>query len=434
MASAEPAISLIGSDASRVALHGGGAEKPLRIAMMTNLFHPVATGSSTQVRGLAKALAALGHQVIVITAHVDSATPTHERMDGFEVFRIPALHLPKMAISLNFPWLNWTFWPKNLKRMEAILREHRIDLLHVHNHMFDMAFAGRVLGRRLGLPLVVTMHTVIKHANAAYDALLRFVDGWFLRQMVVRHADCVVCPDNNMNAYVVERFQRTDTRVVTYGVDEPDFVDEAEVEALRREYELSGHKVIVSIGHVHAIRNRHELVRALPLLERRIPNVKLLIVGGVFDGSPEKLSKELGVNDHVIFAGAQPRRRISAFLRVADVEAHWLNQDEGTWSSPGLASMEAMFAGLPVFTVAPANIYGDGVLVNGRNVLLVQRDDIEALADKLCSVLSDAGLAASIGAEAEKTCQRYFSWPHIAQRTSGIYRELVADKVLRKYE
>jgi len=103
-------------------------------------------------------------------------------------------------------------------------------------------------------------------------------------------------------------------------------------------------------------------------------------------------------------------------------------------ASPGLASMEAMFAGLPVFTVAPANIYGDGVLVNGRNVLLVQRDDIEALADKLCSVLSDAGLAASIGAEAEKTCQRYFSWPHIAQRTSGIYRELVADKVLRKYE
>ncbi len=397
----------------------------MRIAMLTNLFYPVATGSSTQVRGLSKALAAAGHHVIVITAHVDRSSPARESMDGFEVFRIPALRLPEMAISLNFPWLNWVLWPANLSRIEVLLREQKIDVIHVHNHMFDMAFVAALLRRRLGLPLVLTMHTVIKHANRAYDAILRTVDRAFLKRAVIDNVDRLICPDNNMRAYVEERFRHMDSDVVTYGVDEPDAVTNEQRDALRARHSLDGRRIIVSVGHVHAIRNRHELIRALPAVARAFPDVLLLVVGGVFDGSAQQLASELGVDKNVLFVGAQPRASISAFLSVADMEAHWLNQDEGTWASPGLASMEAMYSGLPVFTVAPENIYGPGVLRDGHNVLLVQRNDVDTLAARIIEILGDETLRRSIGQAAAATCAANFSWPHIAAMTVSSYRSLL---------
>jgi hypothetical protein len=122
-----------------------GPPGPFTVAMMTNLFHPIATGSATQALGLARALVAAGHRIIVITARLDPDLPDEEVFDGIRVYRLPAIHLPKMAISLNFAWLNWTFWPANLRRMVEIIRENHVDVLHVHNHMFDMAFAASIL-------------------------------------------------------------------------------------------------------------------------------------------------------------------------------------------------------------------------------------------------------------------------------------------------
>lgn len=389
--------------------------------MLANLFHPVVSGSSTQVAGLSRALAQRGHHVVVITAHVDNRTPAYEVMDGYEVYRVPALHLPKMEIALSFPWLNWVLWPKNLNRIADIIKKHRIETIHVHNHMFDMAFVASILKRRLKLPLVLTMHTVIKHANPFYNAVLQFLDRYLLGPLVISKADIVVCPDNNMKSYLEHRFARLDSSLVTYGVDPPRDVSDDELKQLRDTYQLHDRKVIVSIGHVHAIRNRHELLRALPRVIARVPNVKLVIVGGVFSETPARLIEELGISSHVVFAGAQNRDRISAFLKAAQIEAHWLNQDEGTWASPGLASMEAMYAGLPVLTVATETIYGPGVLVDGKNIVLVQREQIDALSERLMELLTNPELSQAIGNAAAETCEANFSWPRTAERMGAVY-------------
>jgi hypothetical protein len=102
-------------------------------------------------------------------------------INGVHVYRLPAIRLPKMASALNFPWLTWTLWPANLRRLEAILLKHHIDVLHVHNHMFDLAFAG-VMKRHLGLPVVLSVHTIIKHQFKLFNAVLYPADRWLLKR------------------------------------------------------------------------------------------------------------------------------------------------------------------------------------------------------------------------------------------------------------
>ena len=132
------------------------AETRLKVCMFSNLFPPVVSGSSTQSSTLARELVKRGHEVVVITAHVDSNTPAYEHLDGVHIYRLPALRLPRLPIALNFPWLSVTFTPGNQRRIAAILDRHQPDVLHLHNHMFDLAFSAVRMHRRFKKPLVVT--------------------------------------------------------------------------------------------------------------------------------------------------------------------------------------------------------------------------------------------------------------------------------------
>jgi 1,2-diacylglycerol 3-alpha-glucosyltransferase len=387
--------------------------------MLTNLYPPVVSGSSTQSHDLARELVRQGHEVIVITARIFDHTPEVEFQAGVTVYRIGAFRLPKMSIALNFPWLNVTMTPRNRRRMLSILEEERVDVVHVHNHMFDMALNGAWLSRRLGIPFVVTIHTLIKHSNPIYNALLYPLDRFFLKWFVLGKADGIVCPDFNVQEYLRERFGREGV-VIPYGI-QLDPSPPGEAEKVCSEFHLAGKRVILSIGHVHALRNREDLIRAFPHVLRAVPEAVLVIVGNVTDALPEAIARELGVTDRVIFTGAQPRSRIPAFLELAELEAHWLNQDDPEKTSFGVASMEAMSQGKAILAAANPNTYGPGILENGRNVIVVDAGKPEALADTIVSLMKDKARRSEIGEAARQTAAEHFSWQSVGRRTIELY-------------
>lgn len=398
-----------------------------RVCLLSNLYPPVNTGSSTHCSGLARELVQQGHDVVVVTARLRKDQPyVTKSEDGVTVYRLPALHLPRMGISLNFEWLNATCWPSNWRRIDRIIEQHGIELLHVHNHMFDMALNTMLAARRKKIPVVLTMHTVIHRDHRLYDMILAPLDKHFLGRCVVSGADAIISPDYNMNKYVRDRFGRQDGAVIPYGIDLPPKPLPEDVEALRREFGLDGKRVVLSLGHVHAIRNRLDLVRAWPAIVKAVPNAVLLVVGSVNDDAPVRLASELGVADSIIFAGARPRHEVPAFFALCDVEAHWLSQETTEWASPGIATMEAMCFGVPVITVGPDDVYGADVLQDGRNVVLVRRGEAEPLAERLIHLLNDEAARQAMALAARETAHQEFYWPRVAARTAELYQKLGA--------
>jgi glycosyltransferase involved in cell wall biosynthesis len=304
--------------------------------------------------------------------------------------------------------------------MREILRRHDVDLIHVHNHMFDMALSGARLARQLGLPLVVTIHTIIKHSSSVLDFFLRSADRMLLKPLVIDRAEAVICPDENVRQYLAERFGRRDGFLVPYGIALASPSAE-EVEQVRARYGLAGKRVIVSLGHMHAIRNRLDLIRALPSILLSVPQAVLVVVGAVADQAPVSLAQSLGLGDSVVFTGSQPHRLVPAFLALADLEAHWLNQDSPSRTSLGVASMEAMSAGKVVLAAANVNTFGPGVLESGRNVVIVEPGDPDRLARTIVDLLRDDGQRRRIGVEAAMTVAENFSWPRVAERTLDVY-------------
>ncbi|MEQ8675444.1 MAG: glycosyltransferase family 4 protein [Aggregatilineales bacterium] len=398
----------------------------MKICMLSNLYPPIITGSSTQSAALARELVCLGHEVIFITAHVDKDTPSYESIEGVHVYRLPAFRLPKLGIALNFAWLSITFTPSNQRRINEIITKHQPDVLHLHNHMFDIAFSAVRMSRIFKIPVVLTIHTIIKHGNPLYNLLLYPLDQIMLRYLVINQVDNMILPDLNARRYVIEAFKVAPTYgdVIPYGISLPDKPSDDVAARLLEQYDLVDKRVILSLGHLHEIRNRHDLIRAMPDVLKEHPNTVLLIVGTVATESPKILAKQLGVDQAVIFAGAMPHDQIPAFLSIADLEAHWLNQDEPENTSLGIASLEAMSAGTTILAAANPDTYGKGMLKHDENIIIVEPHQPEELAQVIIDLLEDDTRRNRIGEKARQTIAKYFSWESVCQKTIAVYENV----------
>jgi glycosyltransferase involved in cell wall biosynthesis len=397
--------------------------------MFSNLFPPAVSGSSTQSAALARELARRGLEVSVITARVFPGSRPYEEMEGVHVYRLPAIRLPRMPISLNFPWLNCTFTPGNLARIRAIMRRHAPDVLHLHNHMFDLAFSATLEARRTGKPLIITIHTVIRHSRSLYNCLLLPTDRFLLKNIVVNRARAVICPDENIKEYVRTTFANPNAVLIPYGISLQRPPQNELVDQIMSKYGLHHKRVLLSVGHVHAIRNRKDLIEALPEVLKTIPNAVLLIVGAEADNSPRELAGRLGIADSVIFTGAVPHSHIPAYLEVAELEAHWLNQEDAGRTSLGIASLEAMGSGKAILAAANEHTYGRGVLIDGKNLVLVKPNDPPGLAGAILSLMCDEKRRRSIGEAGKITIKEHFSWENVCNKTLDTYHAVLSGDV-----
>jgi glycosyltransferase involved in cell wall biosynthesis len=401
----------------------------LSVCMFSNLYPPVVSGSSTQAASLSRELARRGCQIVVITAKTSKDSKEYEEIDNVHIYRLPAIRLPKMSIALSFPWLSYTFTPKNLRRIKTILKQHKPDVLHLHNHMFDLALSAVLMRRWKKKPLVITIHTVIKHTRNFYNLLLYPADRLLLKHVIINQADALICPDLNNKDYVLDAFGKSEAALVPYGISLSQKPVDTSVKLLRTKYNLNGKRVILSLGHVHALRNRKDLIEALPDVLKVFPNTVLLIVGTVGDDSPVALAQKLRVHDSVILTGHMPHSEVPAFLSLADLEAHWLNQHVPQKTSLGIASLEAMWAGKVVITAAREDALGQDVLQNGENIILVEPGNPGKLAKTIVELLRDSKRCKLIGEQARQTVQEHFSWDSVCTRTLDVYKE-----VLRKHK
>ena len=239
--------------------------------------------------------------------------------------------------------------------------------------------------------------------------------------MILEKADEVVSPDPVVQKYVETRHRVPNSPVIPYGIEvPPPRLDD--IQELRQRFDLNSGPVILSLGHVNPIRDRLDLIQAMPLVLQRFPTARLLIVGDVCVHKPVKLVRQLGLENHVTFTGAVPHSQVSAFFALSALEAHTINSG---YPGPGVASMEAMAAGLPVVTGEIDAQYDFSHFRNWETVVMVPPNRPEAMAEAIIRLLSDEGLRQRIGENAQRMMAERYSWDAVCNAYIALYRQVI---------
>lgn len=164
---------------------------------------------------------------------------------------------------------------------------------------------------------------------------------------------------------------------------------------------------IICVARFFPQKNHELLFSALSLIKKKMPNVRLLLLGdGVLRQKLKDTVRELGLNDNVIFAGC--KSDVYPYLCQSKVFA--LTSD---FEGNPISILEAMVVGLPIVASFVGGI--PDIVEDGRNGFLFPPGDAEKCAKNLLRLLSNPRLSNDISAQ-NRLDSRKFSVNECAQR------------------
>lgn len=224
--------------------------------------------------------------------------------------------------------------------------------------------------------------------------ILRSLERW-----VAKRAERVVVPSKYLGKIISAWGVPHKTISVIYnGIEE--MHDTGNKSVLRGLLKFHG-KLIVSVGRLVPWKGFDTLIRALPRLREKFPDLKLLIIGAGPDlHALETVAENVGVADAVIFTGGLERDIVIRYVRASDVFV--LNTAYEGFSH---LILESLAIGVPVVTTrVGGNVE---VIDHGKNGYLVKHNDVEGLCSYTSALLGDATLRANIVASGKRRAKQF---------------------------
>jgi glycosyltransferase involved in cell wall biosynthesis len=303
--------------------------------------------------------------------------------------------------------------PLDLKSLKDYVTKERIQLIHGTDRPRDSVYAV-TLGRLTGAKSIVHIH--VKWSEE-YSAPAKWA---------VRRADAVF----SISRYVTRTIIDMGTppgriHTVPNCVEPAAWNPATDGSGIRREFDIAPDApLLVSVSRLFSWKGQRELIRALALVAKQFPAVRLLIVGaderhvhgGSFTEELQERARELGIAERVTFTGQ--RSDIPEFMAACDVFS--LPSFEEPF---GLVFLEAMAMERPV--VAINNGGTPEVVEHGRSGLLSEPWDIEGLAANIATLLRDRDLRTRMGRYGRSRVLDYFNAERMARDAARSYRAIL---------
>ncbi|MGH7279357.1 MAG: TIGR04063 family PEP-CTERM/XrtA system glycosyltransferase, partial [Candidatus Rokuibacteriota bacterium] len=384
---------------------------------------PIVSGYSTRSRNILMSQRALGLRPVALTSprHTapSPAAATHEMREGVAHYRTPVRRQPRShAGEVRLMVLL-------ARRIREVVRTEGVRILHAHSPVLN-ALPALWVGRRLGLPVVYETRAFWEDAAVDHgttrDGSCRYRLTRALETFVFKRADRVVTIGESLRKEIVQRgVDASRVRVVANGVDTERFRPIARSEPLAHRLGLNGAPVLGFIGSFYRYEGLDFLLETLPEIRRRIPGLRLLLVGGgECDLSLRRKAQSLG--DAVTFAGQVPYSEVRDFYSLIDVFVCPRRRMRLTELVTPLKPLEAMAMGRAVLA---SDVGGLAELIEHQVTgILFAAESRASFVEEAVALAGSAGLRQSLGERARAAVAAERPWRHVVSGYLPIYREL----------
>ena len=297
-------------------------------------------------------------------------------------------------------------------KMVDVVRQHRIEVLHVHYAIPNAVSA--ILARAILAPhplrVVTTLHgtdVTLVGNDPSYLETTRFG---------IMQSDAVTAVSEALRTTTLEQLGRgREIRVVPNFID-PSRFSEARKGPGARRWAKEGEQVVVHVSNYRRLKRVLDVVRIFHRISRE-RLVRLLLVGeGPELSRAEQTCHELGIADQVVLLGTvgaveEVLTHADLFLLPSRVESF------------GLAALEALACEVPVVASDVGGL--PEVVRDGENGYLRPVGDVEGMAAAACSLLEDEGKRRRFGRAGRRLAVAKFTQRDIVRIYRSLYEEVL---------
>ena len=303
----------------------------MRIAFVTDSYHPTVDGVVTIIDIIRDSLIRMGHEVFIIAPDPGEK----DRIEG--VYYFPAI---------KYRAYEGYFLPILPSNKIEILEKIDPDVIHIYGIAL-MALKGYIAAYTLKKPVVLTMTTMVTDTLEYYLPIKLPVDiveklAWIYISKILSHCSGVITHTQPiMDELKVHGVKPRAERIIPAGIDVDTFRPLDDPMAMRKQLGIEEKTVLMHVGRVSYEKHIDDIVRALANFDE---NTVLVIVGdGPARQEVESVVEELGLKDRVIFTGFVNRNNLPPYYNCADVCISC-----SRFETQGLSIMEAMACRKPV--------------------------------------------------------------------------------------
>lgn len=293
------------------------------------VLYPTFGGSGVVATELGKALALKGHEIHFITY----SQPV--RLGSFR----ENIFYHEVQVS-DYPLFEYQPYETELaSKMVDVVKYEGLDLLHVHYaipHASAAFMAQQILkSQGIAIPFITTLHgtdITLVGKDPSFEPVITFC---------LNASNAVTAVSQSLKDDTIAHFATTqEIHVIPNFIQVKPELLEKNLEK-RRHYAMDNERILCHISNFRQVKRVEDVVRVFHKVQKEIP--AKLILGGDGPERPfvERLGRELGICNKIIFTGKV--RETGPILEISDL---FLLPSET--ESFGLAALEAMAEGVPV--------------------------------------------------------------------------------------
>lgn len=363
----------------------------------TERFWPHIGGVEVLIMELSRALKEQGHDPLVVTSQSRPDLPEKDSHNEIPIFRFP---FQKALLRRNIRDLMET-----VNKISLLKEEFAPDLIHINSCQPSLFFHLHAKPKR-PVAVLTTIHEPCAHAagqNSLLGRLLQTSDWVAAVSLAMLDRARGLVPDiTERSSVIYNGLPMPNLQPTPLPLDPP---------------------VLLCLGRVISDKGFDLAAKAFASIENRFPGMRLIIAGdGQAREGLEKLAVDLGIGEKVEFYGWISPEDVPALINKAT-----LLLVPSRWREPfGLVALQAAQMARPVVAARVGGL--PEIIVHQQTGLLFEKENSDALADRIAFLLERPKESVKMGLTAQKRARELFSMNRFLEDYKDLYRRLVKEK------
>ena len=330
------------------------------------------------------------------------------------------------AAILVLPFYYW-YWKRIVRNLQK-----RFSYRTIHVHDLPLSKVGYFLKRKYKVKLICDQHEFYSnwiiytaHYNTSLGKIVKFLSNWIsYEKRYLRKADLVITVEEPLREIYLRNYHLNPDKVISLPntplkkIFNAKRIDQNIVERFKNNY------VLTYVGAIDILRGLDLAIEALVEIRKKIPNVRMLLVGGtVKPYDPISKAKQHNVEDLIDFVGWKNIEELPSYIFASDIcfltpPVH--REEVNNTIATKIYQYVAM--GKPII-VSSARLMKNFVESNQVGFAL-KNNDSKDFFEKVIEIYSNPDMARQMGEKGKALSESYF-WETTSQKMIDTYNQQI---------